>query len=235
VKGREVRYEALQVPARVEGRDFIFRRVKDPTTGRWVSKLEFRPGEERMVQFRGLENLLPPKGERPVFDLRRIGRAIRQLRQASPELFVRADVRQVVVLDAESAKRRDYRGEADLFLGFIFLNPQRIAQGNPFIGVTDPNTQFLLTLTEELLHFKVREFALKQTDKWVDMRESIREGEIYPPLYRQGEHPQRQWRRDFDEWVSKGLAAYLTGERNLLRDEVVPRLRELWQGMREGR
>jgi hypothetical protein len=209
--------------------------VKDPTTGRWVSKLEFRPGEERMVQFRGLENLLPPKGERPVFDLRRIGRAIRQLRQAFPELFVRADVRQVVVLDAESAKRRDYRGEADLFLGFIFLNPQRIAQGNPSIGVTDPNTQFLLTLTEELLHFKVREFALRDEEKWSQVIGEFLRGQVLPPLYRQGDHPQRRWRRDFDEWVSKGLAAYLTGERNLLRDEVVPRLRELWQVMREGR
>ena len=79
VKGREVRYEALQIPARVEGRDFIFRRVKDPTTGRWVSKLTFRPPPDRTMPSLHLAGLLPPAGEKPVISLVTLGRALRQL------------------------------------------------------------------------------------------------------------------------------------------------------------
>ena len=79
VRGREVRYEALQIPARVEGRDFIFRRVKDPTTGQWVRKLTFRPPPERNMPGFFLEGLLPPPGERPVVSLQVIGRTLRQI------------------------------------------------------------------------------------------------------------------------------------------------------------
>ena len=79
VKGREVRYEALQIPARVEGRDFIFRRVKDPTTGRWVSKLTFRPPPDRTMPSLHLAGLLPPVGEKPIISLVTLGRALRQL------------------------------------------------------------------------------------------------------------------------------------------------------------
>jgi hypothetical protein len=79
VRGREVRYEALQTPARVEGRDFIFRRVKDPTTGRWVSKLTFRPPPDRTMPSLHLAGLLPPVGEKPVISLVTLGRALRQL------------------------------------------------------------------------------------------------------------------------------------------------------------
>jgi len=76
---KQVRYEALQIPARVEGRDFIFRRVKDPTTGRWVSKLEFRPPPKREMPGFFLQGLLPPPGERPVVSLTVIGRTLRQI------------------------------------------------------------------------------------------------------------------------------------------------------------
>jgi hypothetical protein len=79
VRGREVRYEALQIPARVEGRDFIFRRVKDPTTGRWVSKLTFRPPPDQTMPSLHLAGLLPPVGEKPVISLVTLGRALRQL------------------------------------------------------------------------------------------------------------------------------------------------------------
>ena len=81
VKGREVRYEALKIPARVEGRDFIFRRVKDPTTGRWVSKLEFRQPPQREMPSIILTGFMPPVGERPRVSLQRIGRILRQLPQ----------------------------------------------------------------------------------------------------------------------------------------------------------
>jgi len=76
---KQVRYEALQIPARVEGRDFIFRRVKDPTTGRWVSKLTFRPPPDRTMPSLHLAGLLPPVGEKPVISLVTLGRALRQL------------------------------------------------------------------------------------------------------------------------------------------------------------
>jgi hypothetical protein len=76
---KQVRYEALQIPARVEGRDFIFRRMKDPTTGRWVSKLTFRPPPDRTMPSLHLVGLLPPPGQQPVVSLRTLGRALRQL------------------------------------------------------------------------------------------------------------------------------------------------------------
>jgi len=79
IRGREVRYEALQIPARVEGRDFIFRRVKDPATGQWVTKLQFRPPPEREMPGFFLQGLLPPPGERPVVSLQVIGRTLRQI------------------------------------------------------------------------------------------------------------------------------------------------------------
>jgi hypothetical protein len=76
---KQVRYEELQIPARVEGRDFIFRRVKDPTTGRWVSKLTFRPPPDRTMPSLHLAGLLPPVGEKPVISMVTLGRALRQL------------------------------------------------------------------------------------------------------------------------------------------------------------
>ena len=130
---RPVRYEALQIPARVEGRDFIFRRIKDPKTGRWVSKLEYRPGEERMIELQGFERLLPSKGERPIFDLQRIGRAIRQLRQAYPELFKRADIRRVIILPPSVGQKWGWRGQVNSYSGTVFLNPAQIEKGNPSI------------------------------------------------------------------------------------------------------
>jgi len=219
IRGREVRYEALQIPARVEGRDFIFRRVKDPTTGRWVRKLEFRQGELRMVQFQGMENLLPPEGERPKFDLKRIGRAIRQLKAAYNELFVRADIRRVYVLAPSVGQRRNWKGQVNPYSGTVFLNPVQIEKGNPSIGVFDPTDQFLLTLVEELVHPKVQIFAERHPTKWERYTEKIWQGTHPPillPLFKQGEHPNHLWRRNKQEWVTKALATVFAGRGDLL-------------------
>jgi hypothetical protein len=229
VKGREVRYEALQVPARVEGRDFIFRRVKDPTTGRWVSKLEFRPGEERMVQFRGLENLLPPKGERPVFDLRRIGRAIRQLRQAYPELFVRADLRRVFVLSSSLVQKFSWRGQVNPYSGTVFLNPVQIERGSPSVGIFDPTDQFLLTLVEELVHPKIQVFVERHPKRFSQYEGQIwQRGYLLRPLFRQGENQRATWRRNAQEWLTKALTFFLTGEKGKLADMPFS-MENLWQ------
>jgi hypothetical protein len=229
VKGREVRYEALQVPARVEGRDFIFRRVKDPTTGRWVSKLEFRPGEERMVQFRGLENLLPPKGERPVFDLRRIGRAIRQLRQAYPELFVRADLRRVFVLSSSLGQKFSWRGQVNPYSGTVFLNPVQIERGSPSVGIFDPTDQFLLTLVEELVHPKIQVFVERHPKRFSQYEGQIwQRGYLLRPLFRQGENQRATWRRNAQEWLTKALTFFLTGEKGKLADMPFS-MENLWQ------
>jgi len=227
---KEVRYEALQIPARVEGRDFIFRRVKDPTTGRWVSKLEYRPGEARMVQFQGLENLMPPKGEKPIFDLQRIGRAIRQLRSAYPELFVRADVRRVFVLEKARGQRLPFRGIVNPYSGTIFLNPAEIEQGMPSVGVVDPTEQFLLTLVEELIHPKVQVFIERHPERFSQYEEQIwqRGYQLLRPLFRQGENERASWRRNAQEWLTKALTFFLTGERSKLADMPFS-IERLWQ------
>ncbi|MFA0751364.1 MAG: hypothetical protein SLRJCFUN_001767 [Candidatus Fervidibacter sp.] len=220
VKGREVRYEALKIPARVEGRDFIFRRVKDPTTGRWVSKLEYRPGEARMVQFIGLENLMPSKGERAIFDLQRIGRAIRQLRQAYPELFVRADIRRVYVIEAARGQKWHWRGMVNPYSGTILLNPAKIEKGMPSVGVIDPTEQFLLTLVEELMHPKVQLSVERHPERFRQYDDQIwqRGHHILRPLFRKGENERFSWRRNTQEWLTKALTFYLAGQKGQLLD-----------------
>jgi len=56
------KYSPLRVRARANGRDFIFRRVKDPETGEVVSRITWRQrGMDAPVS--GIENLLPTKEE----------------------------------------------------------------------------------------------------------------------------------------------------------------------------
>ncbi|MCX7969141.1 MAG: phage head morphogenesis protein, partial [Armatimonadetes bacterium] len=229
VKGRQVRYEALKVPARVEGRDFIFRRVRDKETGRWLSKLEFRQGQPTWLKFEGFENLLPEKGQEPVFDLQRIGRAIRQLRQAYPELFHRADVRSVVILSQQRGAKVNFRGQVGLSSGTHFLNLAQIAKAKPVIGVTDANDQFLLTLVEELLHTKVKTYSLNHPNRWERLiKQILPKGLETPPIYRRGIEVQREWRRDYHEWVTKVIAARLVGKSDLLSEPAMKVAQKLW-------
>jgi len=134
VKGREIRYEALQVPARVEGRDFIFRRVKDPTTGRWVSKLTFRPPPDRTMPSIHLAGLLPPTGEKPVVSLVTLGRALRQLPkevwQLTNELPNAFNASSLIFppKDSELARALERAGEIfriDRQNGLVIFNPHR--------------------------------------------------------------------------------------------------------------
>jgi len=123
VKGREIRYEALQVPSRVEGRDFIFRRVKDPTTGRWVSKLTFRPPPDRTIPSIHLAGLLPPTGEKPIISLITLGRALRQL----PADFWRTITTSAIVvppIDSDLAKELQRKGNISERIGdLLVINP----------------------------------------------------------------------------------------------------------------
>ncbi len=235
VKGREVRYEALKVPARVEGRDFIFRRVKDPATGRWVSKLEFRQGQPTSLVIEGLENLLPPKGEKDVFDLQRIGRAIRQIRQAYPELFRRADLRRVFILSQERGEKLDFRGNVNPFSGTVILNPAKIAKGMPEIGVTDATEQFILTFVEELLHPKVAVYALNHPTRWERLINQFKTERALklPPIYRQGIQVQDEWRKDNHEWVTKIIAARIVGRSDLLTEVAEKASQQFWQKVSE--
>ena len=131
---KEVRYEALQIPARVEGRDFVFRRVKDPQTGRWVSKLTFRPSPERAMPSFHLQGLLPPAGERPVLSLVQLGRALRQLPKEVwqlPQELPRAFSPSAVIFppkNSDLVKELDRAGQLfriDRENGLVIINPNR--------------------------------------------------------------------------------------------------------------
>jgi hypothetical protein len=123
VTAREVRYEALQIPARVEGRDFIFRRVKDPTTGRWVSKLTFRPPPDRTMPSLHLAGLLPPPGQQPVVPMRTLGRALRQL----PAEFWRSITASAIIvppIDSDLARDLQRKGSISERIGdLLVINP----------------------------------------------------------------------------------------------------------------
>jgi hypothetical protein len=120
---KQVRYEALQIPARVEGRDFIFRRVKDPTTGRWVSKLTFRPPPDRTMPSLHLAGLLPPVGEKPVISLVTLGRALRQL----PKEFWRSITASAIIvppIDSDLARDLQRKGSISERIGdLLVINP----------------------------------------------------------------------------------------------------------------
>jgi hypothetical protein len=123
VTAREVRYEALQIPARVEGRDFIFRRVKDPTTGRWVSKLTFRPPPDRTMPSLHLAGLLPPPGQQPVVPMRTLGRTLRQL----PAEFWRSITASAIIvppIDSDLARDLQRKGSISERIGdLLVINP----------------------------------------------------------------------------------------------------------------
>ncbi|MCS7191521.1 MAG: phage head morphogenesis protein [Armatimonadetes bacterium] len=230
VKGRQVRYEALRVPARVEGRDFIFRRFKDKATGRWLSKLEFRQGKPTWLKFEGFENLLPEKGQEPVFDLQRIGRAIRQLRQAYPELFHRADLRRVVIRPRLPKPYETERGFTRPPSGIVWLGATEISQRKLPLGNITATDQFLLTLVEELLHPKARTYKINHTKRWSRKRDSLMGRDwLLPILYKDlSLEQQREILKDFEDWVCKGIAALLVGQSRLINDEVEHILRSLW-------
>jgi len=123
VKGREIRYEALQVPSRVEGRDFIFRRVKDPTTGRWISKLTFRPPPDRTMPSIHLTGLLPQEGQPPVVPLTTLGRALRQL----PSDFWQTIAASTIIvppIDSDLARNLEREGNISKRIGdLLVINP----------------------------------------------------------------------------------------------------------------
>jgi hypothetical protein len=120
---KQVRYEALQIPARVEGRDFIFRRVKDPTTGRWVSKLTFRPPPDRTMPSLHLAGLLPPPGQQPVVPLRTLGRTLRQL----PAEFWRSITASAIIvppIDSDLGRDLQRKGSISERIGdLLVINP----------------------------------------------------------------------------------------------------------------
>jgi len=145
VTAKRVRYEALEIPARVEGRDFIFRRVKDEM-GRWVSKLEFRrPPDRRMPSFH-LAGLMPPAGEPPLVSLRQLGRALRQL---SPESFP-SSVSSVVAPPADSPLVRQLEREGVMvkdYQGVAVINTARLMRE---LQRTDDKLRYLLTFITNL-------------------------------------------------------------------------------------
>ena len=148
VKGREIRYEALQIPTRVEGRDFIFRRVKDPTTGRWVSKLTFRPPPDRTMPSIHLAGLLPPAGERPVVSLQALGRALRQL---PADFWRRFDVPAIIVppLDSSLANDLQRRGKiSERIQDMLIINPMWLTMR---LQEAEDKIETFLSLLQEVL------------------------------------------------------------------------------------